>query len=134
MSHLKINLVTPEKLFLSAEVEMLVVPGEMGDFGAMYGHAPFISSIRTGVIEVHNPGEDTRRIFVSGGFAEVNGESCTILAEELLDVSAINAETTRTALDDARYSLEHSSGDAEKLLLQNVINLAEAKLQVIGAS
>jgi F-type H+-transporting ATPase subunit epsilon len=92
------ELVTPARLLLSAEVEMVVVPGTEGNFGVLPGHSPLISTIRPGMIEVY----ETRpavsdRIFVVSGIAEVTPERCTVLAEEAmapssLDRAAIEAE------------------------------------------
>ena len=71
----ELELVSPESLLLSEPVEMVVVPGEEGDFGVLPGHAPFTSTVRTGVISIWQEGGVARRIFVARGFAEVNSES-----------------------------------------------------------
>jgi F-type H+-transporting ATPase subunit epsilon len=89
--------VTPERLLLSEMVEMVVVPGTEGNFGVLPGHAPLISSIRPGTIDIYERQTITRRIFVVSGIAEVTPERCTVLADEALppdelDRSAIEAE------------------------------------------
>ena len=71
---LQFELVSPERLVLSQPAEMVVVPGAEGDFGAMPRHAPLISAVRPGVIDVYQGGAITSRIFVAGGFAEVTGD------------------------------------------------------------
>jgi len=91
------ELVTPERLLLSEMVEMVVVPGTEGNFGVLPGHAPLISSIRPGTIDVYEGQTVTRRIFVVSGIAEVTPERCTVLADEAvspdeLDPAAIEAE------------------------------------------
>src|SRR3954470_10641267 len=91
------ELVSPERLIVSAEVEMVVVPGTEGNFGVLPGHAPLISSIRPGTIDVYEGQTITRRIFVVSGIAEVTPERCTVLADEALppdelDRGAIEAE------------------------------------------
>jgi F-type H+-transporting ATPase subunit epsilon len=78
------ELVTPERLLLSEMVEMVVVPGTEGNFGVLPGHAPLISSIRPGTIDVYEGQSVTRRIFVVSGLAEVTPERCTVLADEAL--------------------------------------------------
>jgi F-type H+-transporting ATPase subunit epsilon len=65
------ELVTPDRLLLSEMVEMVVVPGTEGNFGVLPGHAPLISSIRPGTIDVYEGQTITRRIFVVSGIAEV---------------------------------------------------------------
>lgn len=79
---LHFELVTPEKLVRSAEVHMVVVPGTEGDFGVLEGHAPFMSTIRDGSIQVFaTAGASPEVIAVEGGFAEVNERGLTVLAE-----------------------------------------------------
>src|SRR3546814_6653153 len=73
MAQLRFELVTPEKLLRSEDVHMVVVPGAEGDFGVLAGHAPFMSTIRPGAISVFKAdGAPPERIFIDGGFAEVN--------------------------------------------------------------
>ncbi len=79
---LHFELVTPEKLIRSEDVHMVVVPGTEGDFGVLEGHAPFMSTIRDGVISVYRAANGTpETIAIRGGFAEVNGRGLTVLAE-----------------------------------------------------
>jgi F-type H+-transporting ATPase subunit epsilon len=84
------ELVSPEKLLLSEDVEMVVVPGGEGNFGVLPGHALFISTVRPGVIDVYEGNRVSERIFVSGGFAEVTAERCTVLADEAMPLSSLD--------------------------------------------
>lgn len=79
---LHFELVTPERLLRSENVQMAVVPGTEGDFGVMAGHAPYMSPLRDGEIAVYRtfPGEP-ERVPVQGGFAEVNEMGLTVLSE-----------------------------------------------------
>ncbi|TMJ19693.1 MAG: ATP synthase F1 subunit epsilon [Alphaproteobacteria bacterium] len=79
---LHFELVTPEKLLRSDDVQMVVVPGTEGDFGVMEGHAPYMSTLRDGELAIYRtfPGEP-ERIALSGGFAEVGEKGLTVLAE-----------------------------------------------------
>ncbi|MGH6781680.1 MAG: ATP synthase F1 subunit epsilon [Sphingomonadaceae bacterium] len=82
MADLHFELVTPEKLLRSEEVHMVVVPGTEGEFGVLAGHAPFMSVIRSGELQVYSaPNTISARIHVEGGFAEVSEKGLTILAE-----------------------------------------------------
>jgi F-type H+-transporting ATPase subunit epsilon len=82
MADLHFELVTPEKLVLSDDVYMVVVPGTEGDFGVMAGHAPFMSTLKDGELSVYRAsGATPERINVSGGFAEVSERGLTVLAE-----------------------------------------------------
>ncbi len=81
---LHFELVTPEKLLRSEDVHMVVVPGSEGDFGVLEGHAPFMSTIRDGNIEIYKTAsnQSPEIIRVEGGFAEVNEKGLTVLAEK----------------------------------------------------
>ncbi|KQM99603.1 MULTISPECIES: ATP synthase F1 subunit epsilon [Sphingomonas] len=80
---LHFELVTPEKLVRSEEVYMVVVPGTEGDFGVLEGHAPFMSTVRDGSVQVYRTQNGTSEtIAIRGGFAEVNAKGLTILAEQ----------------------------------------------------
>ena len=84
------ELVTPERLILSTEVEMVVVPGTEGNFGVLPGHSPLISTIRPGMIEIYENRVVTERIFIVSGVAEVTPERCTVLAEEAMSPSSLD--------------------------------------------
>src|SRR5665213_1858789 len=87
---LQFELVSPEKLLLSEAVSMVIVPGAEGNFGVLPGHALLISTVRPGVIDVYEDKIVSERIFVSGGFAEVTPERCTVLADEALPLSSLD--------------------------------------------
>lgn len=81
---LHFELVTPEKLVRSEDVQMVVVPGSEGDFGVLEGHAPFMSTIRNGELAIYRTsGGEPERIAIEGGFAEVNDRGLTVLAETI---------------------------------------------------
>ncbi len=81
---LRFELVTPEKLVRSEDVHMVVVPGSEGDFGVLQGHAPLMSTVRDGNLEIYrnSMSETPETIRVEGGFAEVNERGLTVLAEK----------------------------------------------------
>ena len=82
MADLHFELVTPEKLVMSEDVHMVVVPGTEGEFGVLAGHAPFMSTLRDGELAVYrSAGAPPEKITVSGGFAEVSERGLTVLAE-----------------------------------------------------
>ena len=100
-----LELVSPEKLLLSEDVEMVVVPGGEGNFGVLPGHALFISTVRPGVIDVYEGHRVSERIFVSGGFAEVTPERCTVLADEAMPLSSLDLAQTRESLRTAEAEI-----------------------------
>ena len=82
------ELVSPERLLSSGQVAMVVVPGAEGDFAVLPGHAPMMSTIRPGIIEVYATEGSTpsARYEIDGGFAEVTADGLTILAEKAVAV------------------------------------------------
>ena len=127
------ELVSPERLLLSRPVEMVVVPGAEGDFGVLPGHAPLISAVRPGVIEVYENDKVTDRIFVAGGFAEVTALRCTVLAEVAVPVGEIDRAEVEQELKDLGDELAAAKTDDDRAGVQSRIDVAEGKLQVVAA-
>ena len=138
------ELVTPERLLLSEMVEMVVVPGTEGNFGVLPGHAPLISSIRPGTIDIYQGQTVTRRIFVVSGIAEVTPDRCTVLADEALppdelDRGAIGAElqTIEGNLPSLREQAARATGaERDNLLIElrryeRRQNILQAELQAL---
>jgi F-type H+-transporting ATPase subunit epsilon len=126
------ELVSPERLLLSEEVDMVEVPGEEGDFGVLVRHAPLISTLRPGVIKVHDGGSVTQRIFVAGGFAEVTPQRCTVLAEEAVEVGEIDRAAAEQRLSDARDDLLDAKDEAQKATAERQIKVAEELVKAAG--
>ena len=125
------ELVSPERLLVSQPVDMVVVPGGDGDFGVLPGHAPLISTVRSGVIEIYEGSAVTERIFVAGGFAEVTAERCTVLAELAMPVAEIDAARTEQQLREAREAGSQAKSDEERDAAERLARLAEAKLEAL---
>ena len=120
------DLVSPEKLLLSEDVEMVVVPGAEGDFGVLIGHAPLISSLRPGVINTYTGKKVEKRIFVAGGFAEVTGERCTVLAEEAMPVEDIDPADVEKRIASAREALNEADNDVARGQAEMALAVGEA--------
>jgi len=104
------ELVSPERLLLSTEADLVVVPGSDGDMGIMPNHAPLVSTIRPGLVEVHN-GESVDQLIVRGGFAEVNPKGLTLLAEEAYKVSELDRASLESDLKDANEDVADAKDD-----------------------
>ena len=111
----KFELVTPERMVLSQDVNEVVVPGLEGDFTVLPGHAPVVSALRPGILDVTLPDARTARIFVKGGFAEVDAEHLTVLAERALEVAAMDATMIAAELAAAEVELAAATDDAGRL-------------------
>ena len=127
------ELVSPEKLLLSADVDMVVVPGAEGDFGVLNGHAPLISALRPGVIDTYAGNNVDKRIFVAGGFAEVTGERCTVLAEEALMLSDIDRTKAEARIAEAREAIADATTDLARAAAEARLAVGEAMLQAVSA-
>jgi F-type H+-transporting ATPase subunit epsilon len=125
------QLVAPERLLATADVDMVVVPGAEGDFGVLPQHSLFMSVVRPGVIETYDGGRVSERIFVAGGFAEVNERGCTVLAEEAVPVQEIDLAQARRRLSNAQEDLREATNDA-RARCEREIRIAEAQIQAAG--
>lgn len=125
----KIELVSPERVLLSGEATEVIVPGLEGDFTVLPGHAPVISALRPGILEIQQ-GSGKRRIYVRGGFAEVDPAQLTILAQNLVDVTSADAGTIAAELRVAEGMLTSATDDAGRMLANDAI----AALKSLGAA
>lgn len=106
----KFELVSPERLLVSEEVESVVIPGADGEFTVLAQHAPMMTSIRPGVVTVIANGKSDRYV-IFGGFADVMPESCTVLAEAATHVDDIDHASLESRIKDAREDLEDAQSD-----------------------
>ena len=107
------DLVSPERLLLSKPVDMVTVPGSEGYMGVMAGHASLVSTLRAGMIDMKDEGQDTR-FFIRGGFAEINAEKVTVLAEEALPFSELDIAVLDQRIADAQADEIAAKTDAER--------------------
>jgi F-type H+-transporting ATPase subunit epsilon len=119
------ELVSPERLLMSAPVDQVVVPGSEGYFTVLKGHAPFMSTLKPGVVDVTpGGGGAVTRIFVRGGFADVNSEGLTILAEQAIPLAEVDpemlAQQVRNAEEDVADAKDGATKDAAALRLHQL--------------
>ena len=124
------ELVSPERLLISEAVNEVVVPGTDGDFGVLKDHAPTMSTIRPGFISVkHTDGKETK-LYIVGGFADVNPNGLTVLAEEAIDVADIKAEDIADQIRYAEEDFADAKDDDQRLAaatkLDNLKNMKAA--------
>ena len=112
---LTFDLVSPEKVLATAQVEMVVIPGAEGHMGVLPLHAPVLTTLKPGVIDVYEGGEVTTRYFVGGGFADVTPEGCTVLADDAVPVSDITPEL----IEERRSNGDEAAALAMTQAIQN---------------
>ncbi|MEM1150081.1 MAG: ATP synthase F1 subunit epsilon [Pseudomonadota bacterium] len=124
---LHFSLVSPAKEVFSGDVEQVIAPGTEGQFGVLPRHAPFMATLKNGVVQVLRGAKDELRIFVRGGFADVTPDGLTILAEEAFDLQGVNAAEIDKELEDARLELKRQSpGEGSQTRLEEHIAYLEA--------
>ncbi|MFA6020774.1 MAG: ATP synthase F1 subunit epsilon [Rhodospirillales bacterium] len=131
INKVQFDLVSPERLLVSDLYDMIVAPGEEGDFGVLPGHSPLIANLRPGVIDIYENGVISDRLFVAGGFAEVTPERMTVLAEEAMPVHEIKAADVEQRLRDGKLAYEEADTDAARAEAEAVIAVAEAMLAAV---
>ena len=119
---MKFELVSPERLLMSGEVQQVTVPGSEGEFGVMPNHAPVLSTLRPGILDV--VGEDGKqdRVFVRGGFAEVNPAGLTVLAEEAIHMDDLDAAALAQQIQNAEEDVADATDDARRQKAQETLD------------
>ena len=107
------DLVSPGKLLLSAEADMVTVPGTEGYMGVMAGHASLVSTLRAGMIDVQVDGKDDR-YFIKGGFAEINAGKITVLADEAIPMTELDLAVLDQRIADAQEDELAAETDAAR--------------------
>jgi len=122
MAKLHFDLVSPERLLISADVDQVDVPGTEGGFGVLPGHAPVMTTLKPGVLAVVAPGKSPEKYFVRGGFAEVTLDGLTVLAEEAMPLSELDAAALDQRVKDAEEDVADAKDDATRNRAQETLN------------
>lgn len=117
MANFHFELVSPEKLLFSGEVEQVDVPGLEGDFGVLAQHAPMVTTLRPGILTVHTAGGE-RKIVVLGGFAEVSPDGLTVLADIAEDAEKFDRTVIASQIStlESRISKTEPGSALDKLI------------------
>ena len=133
----QLELVSPERLLLSRQVEMAVIPAAEGEMGVLPGHSPMIVALRGGVISVRENGAESERLFVAGGFAEVSPDRCTVLADEATPVANVSRAEAERRLSEAEAALAEVTPDdtpERRDLAMGRVQSARAMREAAGAA
>jgi F-type H+-transporting ATPase subunit epsilon len=128
---IQFDLVSPERKMVSSAATMVVAPGIEGDFGAMAGHAPLLSSLRPGIVTATIDGAEQRYV-VFGGIVEVGPDRCTILADEVHLFSELEPHVVDARIKDAEEALstaDHDSVSPRAQYLSDLKSLKELHVQ-----
>lgn len=127
------ELVSPEQRLIAVEAAMVVIPGEEGEFSVLPNHSALLSSIKPGVIKVylHKDDETPVRVFVAGGFADVTPLSCSVLAEEAIDLHGLKKPAINKTIESLTEKLAGAKTDPEKRRLQAALDIEKCKLDAL---
>lgn len=123
---LHFSLVSPARELFSGEVDHVIAPGTEGEFGVLVNHAPFMTTLKNGVVRVLEGDVVRHRFYVRGGFADVTPAGLTILAEEARNLSDASAQEIDIEVEAARLKLlELDAGDSKRAVLEHQISYLE---------
>lgn len=123
------ELVSPEQKLVSEAVKMAVIPGVEGEMGVGAGHASFVVALKPGIVKLTSlEGGEIREIYIAGGFADITGENCTVLAEDAVNVGDIDEDALSAELHNLHTDLGMAKDEAEKTRIARKIDAAKAKL------
>ena len=115
---LQFDLVSPERLLFSGQVDMVAIPGAEGDMGIMAGHAPVMATLRPGIVNIDEAGKAQQRIFVRGGFAEVTPAGLTVLAEFTVPLAELDAAALDREIAHAQEDVNDARTDTKRQAAQ----------------
>ena len=122
MAEFSFELVSPERVLMSESVEHVVLPGSEGLLGVLSGHSPAVVTLKPGVISVLSGSTVTRKIYVRGGFAEINPETVTVLAEHALDTEAADRDAIASEIEVAEEALSDATTDDARFIAQSAVD------------
>jgi F-type H+-transporting ATPase subunit epsilon len=130
MATFHFDLVSPEELVFSGEVEHVVVPGTEGEFGVLAGHAPLVAMLKPGILKIL--GANELRILVVGGFAEVSPEGLTVLADRAVPVEEMDPAVIAGEISDAEEDVADAKDEATRDKLRTKLEQLRAVQQALG--
>lgn len=113
MATFRFELVSPERLLFTGDVNQVDVPGEEGEFGVFAGHAPYVAALKPGLLTIYGEGEP-QRIVVRGGLAEMGPTGLTVLAEQAVPVAELDADMIAQSIKDAEEDIADADNDVAR--------------------
>ncbi len=131
---LKLEIVTPERKVVDAEVDSVSVPTASGEAGILPNHAPLISALKPGILSYSAKGT-SEKLAISGGFVEVNGSNVSVLATTAASAADINVDEAKAERDEAEKALSAVSSAAieDTVTYREALDAANARIQVASS-
>src|SRR5262245_18483451 len=130
MPTFRFDLVSPERVVFSGEVEHVVVPGTEGEFGVLAGHAPLVAMLKPGILRIL--GTPEQRILVVGGFAEVRPEGLTVVADKAMPVEEVDPTVIAGEIQDTEEDVADTTDEARRDKLRSMLEQLKALLAALG--
>ena len=131
MASFHFDLVSPENLLFSGDVEQVDVPGAEGDFGVLAGHAPFVTTVRPGIVTLFREG-GALKVVVNGGFAEVNPQGLTILADMAVPLEEFDRAELASQIKDVEEDVADATEDWQRDKLSHRVDQLKALQASLG--
>ena len=134
--NIKLEVVTPERIVVSEESQIVAAPGSLGEFGVLSGHTPFLTSLKTGIIRYTDAKGTEQYVFISGGFAEALPSKVTILAESAERKTEIDLERAKAAMERAqkRLEAERAREDIDFVRARAALERALVRIRLAGGA
>jgi len=134
--NIRLEVVTPEKQVVNDLAQIVMAPGSMGEFGVLFGHTPFMTSLNTGAIHYRDENGKDRFVFVSGGFAEALPDKVTILAESAESMEDIDVDRAKAAVERAETRLAENRAKEETDIARAraALDRAVVRIRIAGRS
>ncbi len=132
--NIKLEVVTPDKAVVSEDVQIVMAPGSLGEFGVLIGHTPFLTTLKSGVIRYTDAQGTERYVFVNGGFAEALPDKVTVLAESAERRKDIDLDRAKAALERAekRLAEDRSREDIDSDRAKAALERAVVRINLAG--
>ena len=128
-----LEIVSPERVLSSEPVRFAVLPALEGGIGVLPGHAPLLTALKPGIIEIHGTAanDDVRKVFVSSGFLEINEKQCIALTVDAIAVEDISKDESELEYQRIADAIEKAQSDSERLRLEKELNIHKTRLEVL---
>lgn len=125
------QVVSPEKILFQGTTTMAVLPATSGSLGVLANHAPTVLTLARGIIDVYEGDEIVHRLFVGGGFANITGQDCLVMADDAITVEDLREEEILQHIAYIEETIEKTIIEEEKIALRNDASIAKTKLDLI---
>ena len=128
--HIRLEVVTPERIVVDEAVQIVMAPGVLGEFGVLTGHTPFLTTLKVGMLHYNDAGGTERYVFVNGGFAEALPDKVTVLVESAERRRDIDTERAKTAMERATERLDKEDENIDYVRAQAALERAMYRLKL----